>query len=280
MKQKVRLMIILAVEFVAIALMLVMIFFAGKKMYTVTFDLNGGTLLSGDTVQRVTQGHRATPPTVTKDGCYFLQWSGSYRQVTHDITVRAIWEYETTQGLEYSDSQNSNYCEIVGCYKELAGDVYIGAYYDNKKVLGIREGAFQDCDAITSIYLLEGILAIEDEAFAGCTSLKSIEMPSTLLSLGKNAFKNCTSLEKIVLPSTLNAIGDGAFSGCSALKEIVLPESVAKLGSGVFDQADMIVNIIVTEENKPLGWAEDWCINEPTVVWGYKESDGEDKTEE
>lgn len=280
MKQKVRLIIILAVEFVAIALMLVMIFFAGKKMYTVTFDLNGGTLISGDTEQKVTQGHNATPPTVTKDGCYFLQWSGSYRQVTHDITVRAIWEYETTQGLEYSESKNSNYCEIVGCYQELAGDVYIGAYQDNKKVLGIRAGAFKDCRNITSIYLLEGILAIEDEAFAGCTSLRSIEMPATLLTLGDNVFKNCASLEKIVLPPTLKTMGGGVFAGCSALKEIVIPESVATMGSGVFDQADMTVNIIATEENKPLGWAEDWCLNEPTVVWGYKESDGEDKTEE
>ena len=78
MKQKLKLIIILAVEFVAVAVILLMIFFAGKKSYTVTFDLNGGTLLSGDLEQRVTQGQSATPPTVTKDGCYLLKWSRSY----------------------------------------------------------------------------------------------------------------------------------------------------------------------------------------------------------
>ena len=39
MKQKTKLIIILAVEFIAISLVLLLIFFAGKKSYTVTFDL-------------------------------------------------------------------------------------------------------------------------------------------------------------------------------------------------------------------------------------------------
>ena len=39
MKQKIKLGIILGVEFVAIAVILLLIFFAGKKSYTVTFDL-------------------------------------------------------------------------------------------------------------------------------------------------------------------------------------------------------------------------------------------------
>ena len=111
--QRIKLFIILGLEFVAIAVMLLLIFFAGKQVYTVTFDLNGGVLLSGDVVQMVTQGHSATPPTTAKDGCYFLKWSGSYTRVTHDVTVRAVWEYETTAGIEYSIDENSNYCTII-----------------------------------------------------------------------------------------------------------------------------------------------------------------------
>ena len=68
MNHKLKLIIVFSVEFIAIAVMLLFIFFAGKKVYTVTFDLNGGTLLSGDLVQKVTQGHTATAPKVTKDG--------------------------------------------------------------------------------------------------------------------------------------------------------------------------------------------------------------------
>ena len=277
-KHRIKVLIVLAVEFIAIAIMLVLIFFAGKKSYTVTFDLNGGTLLSGDTVQIVTQGQSANPPKATKDGCYFLQWSGSYSAVTRDLTIKAIWEYETTEGIEYETSENKNYCEIVGCYKELSGDVYIGAYHNDKKVLGIKEGAFKNCENITSIYLLDGILAIEDGAFEGCTSLTKIEMPSTLIRLGDGAFKNCTALESITLYEDLKTIGSEAFAGCVSLQEAYLPESLKTVGAKAFDTATAIIYTPIAE--KPVGWAADWCLNNPTVVWSYVEEETEEEAEQ
>ncbi|MBE7068084.1 MAG: hypothetical protein E7381_02145 [Clostridiales bacterium] len=251
MKHKWKLIIVFSVEFIAIAVMMLFIFFAGKKVYTVTFDLNGGTLLSGDLVQKVTQGHSASAPKATKEGCYFLEWSGSYREVTRDLTIKAVWEYETTEGIEYSvdEGVDSNYCEIVGCYKELAGDVYIGAYYGNKKVLGIKAGAFENCTEITSIHLLDGILTIEENAFRGCTALETIE-----------------------IPSTVRRIGDNAFAGCTALTEVVLPEELKYLGSKVFDTPELIVYANALEEEKPQTWAVDWCSHAVTVEWGkYKD---------
>ncbi len=279
-KHRIKVLIVLAVEFIAIAVMLLLIFFAGKKSYTVTFDLNGGTLLSGDTVQVVTQGQSANPPKVTKDGCYFLQWSGSYREVTRDLTVRAVWEYETTEGIEYEISENKNYCEIVGCYKELSGDVYIGAYYNDKKVLGIKEGAFKNCENITGIYLLDGILAIEDGAFEGCTSLEKIEMPTTLISLGNDVFKNCTSLESITLYENLKKIGNGAFSGCVSLKEAYLPETLLTIGNSAFETATLTIYTPIAQAEIPVGWASDWCLNNPTIVWDYVEEEQEEDGDE
>ena len=282
MKQKIKIWIILGVEFIALAAMLLLIFFAGKRSYTVTFDLNGGTLLSGETVQKVTQGHHATPPKVTKDGCYFLEWSTSYREVTKDLVIKAIWEYETTEGIEYSESENSNYCEIVGCYKELSGVVYIGAYHGEKKVLGIRAGAFEGCENITQVYLLDGILAIEENAFRGCVSLESIELPASLVTLGDNAFSGCTALQEVVLPPVLKRVGAGAFSGCTALQEVLLPESLLHMKAGVFDTA-VTVNTYYTQENKPKDWAYGWYTGKATVVWGYtdpvedEEEDAEDE---
>ena len=312
LKQRIKLLIILGVEFVAIAVMLLLIFFAGKKVYTVTFDLNGGTLLSGDPVQKVTQGHNANPPTVTKEGCFFLQWSGSYRQVTRDVVIKAIWEYETTEGIEYtvanegkSETEEWNYCLISGCYKGLSGDVYIGAYHNEKKVLGIQAGAFKDCVGITSIHLLDGILTIEDEAFAGCTNLTSIEMPSTVVTMGDNIFKGCESLEEIVLPSDLKSMGDNIFEDCLALtsvtmpenlesmgaevfkncpelKEIILPESLEVIGSNAFTNLEMVIYAYIKEEEKPEGWAADFKANGIEIVWEYEDPtlEEEDSAEE
>ena len=240
---KLKIIITFTILFVTVFLLMLLIFFAGKKSYTVTFDLNGGILLSGDTEQRVMQGQNAYPPETAKDGHYLRGWSTSYTKVTRDTVVKAIWEYETTPGIIYSDSDtvSMNYCEIVGSYKGLRGEVYIGAYHDEKMVLGITEGAFKDRDGITAVYLLDGILSIGDEAFAGCDNLETIDIPSTVVTIGKDAFKDCKNLKSITLPEGLETIEEGAFSGCESLEEIIVPWTVTDMGVGVFDTEGLTV---------------------------------------
>ena len=266
MKQKTKLIIILAAEFVAISIVLLLIFFAGKKSYTVTFDLNGGILISGDTVQRVTQGQNATPPSVAKDGHYLMGWAGNYRKVTSDTTVRAIWEYETTPGIIYSDSENQNFTEIVGSFKELRGEVYIGAYHDEKIVLSINENAFRDRTEITAVHLLDGILSIEDGAFAGCVKMEEIDIPSTVVRIGRGAFEGCESLKSITLPASLVEIEDGAFAGCESLTEIIFVDAkknkdgeieytslFEKIGDGVFLGCKSVATVALPESLKEIG---------------------------
>ena len=247
MKQKTKLIIILAAEFIAISIVLLLIFFAGKKSYTVTFDLNGGILLSGDLEQRVTQGQNAYPPSTAKEGHYLMGWAGSYTKVTRDVTVRAIWEYVTSPGIEYSDSTNMNYCEIVGSFAELHGEIYVGAYHDNKIVLGIVDGAFKDRKGITAMHLLDGIISIGAHSFEGCEKLASIDIPATTKVIGENAFAGCKSLKSITLPEGLERIEAGAFSGCEALEEIIIPRSVVYIGEGAFDTEGLTVYIYPDE---------------------------------
>ncbi|MBR7117539.1 MAG: leucine-rich repeat domain-containing protein [Clostridia bacterium] len=296
MKQKIKLGIIFGVEFIAVIVILLLVFFAGKKTYTVTFDLNGGTLLSGDLVQSIVQGGNATPPVAAKDGCYLHSWSASYKQVTKDLVIRAVWEYETTEGIEYESAPESNYCVISGCFKDLYGDVYIGAYHDGKKVLGIKEGAFENCGSIKNIYMLDGIISIGKGAFSGCTSLESIALPGTLTNIGESAFYGCEGLVSVTLPETLEKIGTGAFIGCTSLsevifngnllsidkgafegcvslKEITLPESLVSIGYGAFDQADIVINIPIDEADKPVGWSHGWCAEGAVLNWGYEPED-------
>ena len=245
-KQKVKLIVILAIEFIAIALVLVLIFFSGKKSYTVTFDLDGGILISGDLEQRVIEGHNATPPSVAKHGHYLRGWSGSYNSVTRDITVKAIWEYQTSPGIEYSIPSNTNYCEISSSFKDIQGEIFIGAYHNDRKVLGIKSGAFKDRTGITSVHLLDGILAIESEAFSGCSSLETIDIPSTVVRIGKNAFKNCESLTTIILPEGMTSIAEGAFEGCTSLTTIIIPESLEEIPANCFKGCTSLTEVIIT----------------------------------
>lgn len=280
MKHKIKLFIILGIELLAVGIILLLVFFAGKKSYTVTFDLDGGTLISGDLVQEVSQGKAATPPNVIKDGYFLHSWSAPYYQITRDITIRAVWEFNTTVGIDYVSSADSNYCEIVGCFKGLEGDVYIGAYHDGKKVLGIREGAFKDCTGITSIHMLDGIITIGDGAFEGCTSLESIVLPHTVTKIGYGAFKGCENLIGVTLPESLREIGGEAFSGCASFTEIFLPKSVQRIGAGAFDTENLMINLPFTEEDGlPDGFDEKWAPDGVKVEFSTKKSENEEPEE-
>lgn len=259
MKQKTKLIIVLAIEFVAISIILLLIFFAGKKSYTVTFDLNGGILISGDQIQRVTQGQSATPPNVAKDGHYLRGWAGTYHKVTRDSTVKAIWEYETTPGIIYGDSENQNFAEIIGSYKEIRGEIYIGAYHNEKIILSINSGAFEGRTEITGVHLLDGILAIESSAFEGCTKMESIDIPSTVVRIGAGAFAGCKSLKSITLPASLVEIEEGAFSGCEALEEIIFVDNeknvslLEKIGDGAFAGCKSLASVVLPSALAEIG---------------------------
>jgi hypothetical protein len=253
MKHKIKLAIIFGVEFVAIVVILLLIFFAGKKTHKVVFDLNGGTLLGGDLEQEIVRGSNATPPSVAKDGCYLHSWQGSYKQVTRDVVVRAVWEYETTVGIEYATSEDSNYCEIVRCYPDLRGDVYIGAYYNGKKVLGIRDGAFAGCTGIENVYMLDGIISFGDGVFEGCTNLKSIDLPSTLAVMGDRVFEGCASLERITLPAALETVPTEAFAGCTSLSEVVFNETLGSIGDYAFVSCTSLLSADIPASVRSIG---------------------------
>ena len=265
---KFKIIITFAVLFVVVAVLLLLVFFAGKKTHIVRFDLDGGILIGGSLEQHVTQGQDATPPTAVKDGAYLRGWSASYKQITKDVVIRAIWEYETTPGISYSSGSNQNFVEIAGAYKYIRGEIYLGAYYGDKKVLGIREEAFSECVGITKVYLLDGLLYIGNNAFSGCTSLAEIEIPETVTHMGVGVFLNCEALETLVLNNGLLEIGDNAFEGCTSLTEIVIPDTVTHIGAGAFKNCAALKQITIPESVTYIGeGAFEGCESLETVVF-------------
>ena len=256
---KLKIVIVFGVLFLLIAVLLMLIFLDGKKTYTVRFELDGGTLLGGSLEQRVMQGQDAIPPSVVKEGAFLRGWSAPYRRITRDIVIEAVWEYETTAGIIYADSENQNFTEIVGAFPHLRGEIYLGAYYDEKKVLGIRDGVFANQSEITKVYLLDGLYSIGANAFANCTKLTEIEIPETVIYLGDDAFRGCTALETLTLNEGLLTISTGAFKGCTSLAEVLLPESLTTIEAGAFaDCENLVIKTTLPQEEWPAGWAAGW----------------------
>lgn len=274
---KLKIIIAFGILFLLISVLLVLIFLDGKKTYTVRFELDGGTLLGGSLEQRVMQGQDAIPPSVVKDGAFLRGWSASYRRITRDIVIEAVWEYETTAGIIYADDENQNFTEIVGAFPHLRGEVYLGAYYDEKKVLGIRDKVFANQTEITKVYLLDGLFSIGSEAFAGCTKLTEIEIPETVIFLGAGAFRGCDALETLTLNEGLLTISAGAFADCTSLTEVFLPESLITIEAGVFEGCEnLVIKTTLPPEQWPAGWVDGWA-GEAEVIIVEKEELPEDE---
>ena len=63
-------------------------------------------------------------------------------------------------------------------------DTVIPIEINGKRVVGIGNGAFQQCKGIKQLIIPEGIEYVEDGAFADCSNLMKIILPSTLRRLG------------------------------------------------------------------------------------------------
>ena len=132
--------------------------------YTVTFNSDGGSSVSSQTVEN---GKKATKPTnPTKDGYTFVEWQlngKSYNfdtAVTGNITLKAVW--------------NDNLWEIdstgaVIKYKGTGESVVIPDKINGIIPISIKSGAF-DVSGLSSITLSDSIVSIESEAITKRTS--------------------------------------------------------------------------------------------------------------
>ena len=292
MKKNIRIIVFVSVQLAIVLAIIFLVLFAGKKYYTVTFDLNGGTLISGNLVQSVRYGQSANPPEVTKDGAYFSEWDKPYNHITKNIEISAVWEYDTSAGIDFEYKENSNYCLISGCYNQISGDIYIGSYYEGRRVLGIKDGAFKDCENITGVYMLDGIISIGNEAFSGCTNLETIVIPSTVETVGRDILKDCNSLENLsisfignnafhnkehylgylfgassfeesgnMVPSTLTNVTitsdfdilEKTFYNCSNIQEVIIDGDIEKIEDNAFRNCCSLTKIVFPNTLKEIG---------------------------
>ena len=147
-------------------------------------------------------------------------------------------------------------------HKSLTGELEIPASVkgtDGKDyaVTSIGEGAFQECEGITTVTIPNSVTSLGFQAFA-YSGLTSINIPSSITMIENSAFWACQNLATVNLPNSLLCIGNNAFAYCVALNTISIPNSVMSIGYEAFKG-------IGWYENQPDGllYLDNWLI-------GYK----------
>lgn len=174
---------------------------------------------------------------------------------------------------------------------------------EQSQVVSIGESAFQQCYDLQRIDIPEGCMFINNKAFFRCYNLKEVTIPESVIKISYGlTFSGChPDLEISVspdniyfrvekgclienaggtiifgngyssIPSTASSIGEGAFYGNTFFAPIIIPPSITQISSAAFGGNP--VTVYVEAESKPAGWADDWCDENVTVIWGYVEED-------
>ena len=129
---------------------------------------------------------------------------------------------------------------------------------DFNDITAIKESAFQNCTALTSITIPDSVTSIGRYAFENTgyynnvsnwankvlyicnhlieayASIISCNIRQGTKSIGNSAFSDCSSLTSITIPDSVTLIGGRAFQNCTALTNITIPDSVTSIGDYAF----------------------------------------------
>lgn len=137
----------------------------------------------------------------------------------------------------------------------------------------LGDNIFENCQALSSVQLADGMEEIPGGIFSGCTSLSSLQLPSALKRIGGGAFSS-SGLSSVTLPSGLQEIGSAAFYGCK-IDSIVIPDGVRKIEDYTFFSCRSLKAIVMGKNIESVddaafhdlknlhvyynGTLKDWC---------------------
>lgn len=142
----------------------------------------------------------------------------------------------TTTSIKFSD-------DIIGIGDGAFWDCQNFGHIDISNITYIRQHAFENCSALTSVTFSKNIENIGGSAFANCSQLQSVEFPVTLGKdwddFGAYIFSNCQNLSHVLLPKGLDVIFEGMFQNCYNLYEITLSEDINYIDGYAFGNTNL-----------------------------------------
>ena len=132
---------------------------------------------------------------------------------------------------------NKDKTELIA-YPSAMGNITIP---DN--VTSIGDGAFSDCDSLTSITMGNNVTSIGGSAFYCCESLINITISDSVTTIRSGAFSWCDKLTEVTMGNNVTSIGSSAFYYCESLINIRIPDSVTSIGDRIFEGCSSLTSV-------------------------------------
>ena len=155
--------------------------------------------------------------------------------------------------------QNNSYVTSITLPNDLADVIQDG----NVKTYAIQSNAFENCTALESIVLPDGITAIREGLFRGCTSLTSVTFGSGVNYFDNSVFRGCTALETMTIPEGVSKIYGDVFTDCTSLTTLNIPASLTDIGhgSGYFPGCTSLTTVNVDGSNPNFSSSDGLLLN-------------------
>ncbi|MDE5897319.1 MAG: leucine-rich repeat domain-containing protein, partial [Clostridia bacterium] len=173
------------------------------------------------------------PYGVTSIGDYAFYGYSALARIHIPDSVRKIGICAFEGTAYYNDESNwENSALYIGNHLIRVKTDVTGAINVKQDALTIADGAFYNCDKVTSVVIPNGITRIGNHVFYYCRALTNLEIPVSVTSIGNYAFYYCDSLSIDSLTG-VTAIGEYAFYRC-LLRNVVIADGVTSIGDYAF----------------------------------------------
>ena len=244
-----------------------------SEYHTITFNTNGGSLISA---MEVKHGKMASAPKdPTLENYIFCRWQTTggrafffeHYAVKEDLDLEAVW-IKATDLFSLAPMPDSDGVMITKIKRqEEFNSLVVPSVINGKTVEGIGAEAFSgiveshakkivfpntvryvEMSAFESISLVELVFNgpvsyLEESSFEYCATLTSLKLGTGLTEIPFRAFSNCSSLKATDIPEGITSIKENAFGGCSSLRTVVLPSSLTTVENGAFDDCTSIKSV-------------------------------------
>ena len=194
------------------------------------------------------------------------------------LMLFAVSASAATEGY-YTYEVYNDEAEITDVDTSISGDVTIPSTLGGCPVTTIGDGAFYDCEKLTSVIIPDSVTEIGRHVFGECYYLKFIKVDEnnkyfsndeygvlfnkdkTKLirypygydySLGGDELVQMANRKKYTIPQGVEIIGREAFRGVMLLSEVIIPDSVTTIESFAFCET-FLENIMIPGSIKNIG---------------------------
>ncbi|MBQ9680080.1 MAG: leucine-rich repeat domain-containing protein [Ruminococcus sp.] len=141
---------------------------------------------------------------------------------------------------------NNEKVSLYGLDDENAFELIVPDILNNRAVVDIRNRAFFDNTALTSVAFSNAtnLERIGSFAFANCVNLDGgLVIPNTVTTIETAAFQGCSSLDSVVFDASTGYVPNQCFSGCTSLSSVTLTDTVTEIGYYAFSNCPALTYI-------------------------------------